>query len=36
MEQASVGDLHARFVAPADLRDAPLASYEHLVLAQPA
>jgi methyltransferase (TIGR00027 family) len=36
LEQASVGDLHARFLAPAGLEDEPLANYEHLVLAQPA
>jgi len=33
IEQASVDDLHARFLAPAGLPDEPLANYEHLVLA---
>jgi methyltransferase (TIGR00027 family) len=36
LEQASVGDLHARFLAPAGLQHEPLANYEHLVLARPA
>lgn len=36
LEQASVGELQARFLASADLHDEPLANYEHLVLATPA
>jgi O-methyltransferase involved in polyketide biosynthesis len=36
LEQASVVDLHARFLAPLGLQEEPLANYEHLVLAQPA
>lgn len=36
LEQASVDDLRARFLAPEGLRDEPLANYEHLVLARPA
>jgi methyltransferase (TIGR00027 family) len=36
LEHASVGDLHARFVASAGLPDEPLANYEHLVLARRA
>jgi len=33
LEQASVDDLKARFLAPAGLPNEPLANYEHLVLA---
>lgn len=36
LEQAPVGDLRARWLAPAGLREEPLANYEHLALAQPA